>query len=344
MRLYSLLTTWLNFCSSAEEGGLTYHGESDIATIETSGPLYPDSYLPEDMFDGLVETPFYSSSNGWIEITFPTKITLGDIQLSQMPLNSDYNKARHYHGLCISIDERELGCVDGIYDEDYETYDDYAVSNILTFEHFNLNPIENRSGNTIRFYKDPSAEVSNLVISELYLKYCQETDSACDYSISGSCKITKDCPRYEECIDTNCECAKEYERIGEECIEIYSLAEEIAGLTQLDQLHQGASNCIAVLMDNNNIKKLFSVTSKFDFFNRATRKFLKKYHYIKFIVEKRKERSGDPCKCIQDAADAYVTFFNTLNIDMTPYNVQKRISSQGAKVKTILNKRGNCSL
>ena len=97
-------------------------------------------------------------------------------------------------------------------------------------------------------------------------------------------------------------------------------------------------------MDSNNIKKLFSVTSKFDFFNRATRKFLKKYHYIKFIVEKRKERSGDPCECIQDAADAYVTFFNTLNIDMTPYNVQKRISSQGAKVKTILNKRGNCSL
>jgi hypothetical protein len=72
---------------------------------------------------------FYS-----FKITFPTKITLGDIQLSQMPLNSDYNKARHYHGLCISIDERELGCVDGIYDEDYETYDDYAVSNILTFE------------------------------------------------------------------------------------------------------------------------------------------------------------------------------------------------------------------
>ena len=63
------------------------------------------------------------------------------------------------------------------------------------------------------------------------------------------------------------------------------------------------------------------------------------------MVEKRKEaKSGDACECIGDAADAYANFFDTLDIDMTPYNVQKKIASQGAKLKTILNRRGNCSL
>ena len=112
----------------------------------------------------------------------------------------------------------------------------------------------------------------------------------------------------------------------------------------LDQLDHEVTNCIRDFINTNNINKLNSVTNKFSFFNRSTRKFLKKYHHIKFVVEKRKEKSGDACECIGDAADAYANFFDTLDIDMTPYNVQKKIASQGAKLKTILNRRGNCSL
>ena len=80
----------------------------------------------------------------------------------------------------------------------------------------------------------------------------------------------------------------------------------------------------------------------FSFFDRKARKFLEKYHHLKFVVEQREERKADSCTCLGNAAQVYADFFDNLNADQKPGNLKAKVHEQIKKFKTTLNKKTDC--
>lgn len=162
----------------------------------------------------------------------------------------------------------------------------------------------------------------------------------------NECKTNEDdCDRHADCADLfigfSCTCKTGYTGDGKTCVEEYTLPEETSALLLLDSHLLTSANCISTLQSDYDIKRMTFAEKKFAFFDRASRKFLAKYHHLKFVVEKR-QRTTDSCKCLGNAAQVYADFFDNLNADQTPVKLKNRVLDQIKKVKGILNKKTDC--
>ena len=83
---------------------------------------------------------------------------------------------------------------------------------------------------------------------------------------------------------------------------------------------------------------------KFAFFDRATRNFLEKYHFIQFVVEKRREaKTMSACECLVHTLESYENFFDTLSKDQVKGRKKELVESRANKTRAILTKRGGCT-
>ena len=97
------------------------------------------------------------------------------------------------------------------------------------------------------------------------------------------------------------------------------------------------------MIDENKIVNPRNLIRKFAFFDRATRKFLEKYHYIQFVVEKRKAKTMSSCECLVHTLESYENFFDALSEDQVKGRNKALFQSRANKTRAFLTKRGGCT-